>query len=87
MAGPNLEIFKFGLYLFVPIWAMLQFGDPQWYHENVTPYRERLFPSEDRTKQSIPTEHSGIKDEIARFRAEKAERRRLREEAEESARQ
>ena len=37
MGGPNLEVFKFGLYLFVPVFALLHFGDPQWYHDNVLP--------------------------------------------------
>ena len=37
MAGPNLEVFKFGLYLFVPVFALLHFGDPDWYHRNVLP--------------------------------------------------
>ena len=37
MAGPNLEVFKFGLYLFVPMFALLHFGDPDWYHNHVLP--------------------------------------------------
>lgn len=37
MGGPNLEVFKFGLYLFVPVFALLHFGDPQWYHNHVRP--------------------------------------------------
>lgn len=37
MGGPNLEVFKFGLYLFVPVVALLHFGDPHWYHEHVLP--------------------------------------------------
>lgn len=37
MGGPNLEVLKFGLYLFVPVTALLHFGDPQWYHDNVLP--------------------------------------------------
>ena len=45
MGGPNLEVFKFGLYLFVPVLALLHFGDPQWYHDNVLPVRFRLAPS------------------------------------------
>ena len=39
MGGPNLEVFKFGLYLFVPVFALLHFGDPDWYHNNVLPVR------------------------------------------------
>jgi protein PET100 len=38
--GGNLEIFKFGLYLFVPVFALLHFGDPQWYHNHVLPVRD-----------------------------------------------
>lgn len=42
MAGPNrallslavthtvVEVFKFGCYVFFPIFAMLKFGDPEW---------------------------------------------------------
>lgn len=37
MGGPNLEVFKFGLYLFVPVVALLHFGDPAWYHNHVLP--------------------------------------------------
>jgi Pet100 len=37
MAGPNLEVFKFGLYLFFPIGMMVQFSNPEWYYRNVLP--------------------------------------------------
>ena len=37
MGGPNLEIFKFSLYLFVPIVALVHFGNPEWYREKVVP--------------------------------------------------
>lgn len=37
MGGPNLEIFKFSLYLFVPIVALIHFGNPEWYREKVVP--------------------------------------------------
>lgn len=37
MGGPNLEVFKFSLYLFVPIFALVHFGDPEWYRQNVVP--------------------------------------------------
>jgi len=39
MGGPNLEILKFSIYLFVPIVALIHFGDPQWYREKVVPVR------------------------------------------------
>lgn len=37
MGGPNLEVFKFSLYLFVPIAALVHFGDPEWYRKHVVP--------------------------------------------------
>jgi hypothetical protein len=37
MGGLRLEAFKFGLYLTVPIFALLHFGDPEWYRTNVVP--------------------------------------------------
>lgn len=37
MGGPNLEIFKFSIYLFVPIAALIHFGDPEWYRSTVVP--------------------------------------------------
>lgn len=37
MGGPNLEIFKFSIYLFVPIAALIHFGDPEWYKSTVIP--------------------------------------------------
>lgn len=42
MGGPNLEIFKFSLYLFVPLAALVHFGDPQWYRDVVVPVRVLL---------------------------------------------
>ncbi|KAF5324898.1 hypothetical protein D9611_004390 [Ephemerocybe angulata] len=71
MAGPNLEIFKFSLYLFVPIAALVHFGDPAWYREHVVPYRDRLFPSAERTLNSLPTNQSGIREELERIKAER----------------
>ncbi|KAG5353352.1 hypothetical protein C0989_007796 [Termitomyces sp. Mn162] len=37
MGGANLEVFKFSLYLFVPIAALVHFGDPDWYRQHVVP--------------------------------------------------
>ncbi|KAF8911946.1 hypothetical protein CPB84DRAFT_1760843 [Gymnopilus junonius] len=79
MGGPNLEIFKFSLYLFVPIAALVHFGDPEWYRTVVVPYRDKLFPSLDRTNQRIPTDQSGVREELARIKAERLQRRAQRE--------
>lgn len=37
MAGPNLEIFKFGLYVFFPVAIMFHYGNPEWYERHVLP--------------------------------------------------
>jgi len=79
MGGPNLEIFKFSLYLFVPIAALVHFGDPDWYREHVVPYRDKLFPSTERTLQKLPKDQSAIRDELNRIRAERLARRAAQE--------
>lgn len=35
--GGHLEVFKFSLYLIVPIGALLHFGSPDWYRNHVLP--------------------------------------------------
>lgn len=37
MAGPNLEVFKFAVYVFFPVLVFLHYGDPEWYQTNVIP--------------------------------------------------
>jgi hypothetical protein len=32
-----LEVFKFGVYLFVPFTVMVAYGSPEWYKKNVLP--------------------------------------------------
>ncbi|KAG5645815.1 hypothetical protein DXG03_005156 [Asterophora parasitica] len=80
MGGPNLEVFKFSLYLFVPIASLVHFGDPDWYREHVVPYRDKLFPSAERTIQKIPKDQSAIRDELNRIRAERLAKRSAQDE-------
>ncbi|KAI0003249.1 hypothetical protein BJV74DRAFT_764453 [Russula compacta] len=81
MGGPNLEVFKFAVYVFFPVLAFLHYGDPEWYRTNVLPYKERIFPSEERTARgnNIPTNHAAVRQELERIKAEKAARRAQRE--------
>lgn len=51
MAGPSLEVFRFGLYapdlhsyLAFPLAFMLYFGDPAWYDKHVLPVRTPSMP-------------------------------------------
>ncbi|KAI0255408.1 hypothetical protein BJV78DRAFT_1179907 [Lactifluus subvellereus] len=46
MAGPNLEVFKFAVYVFFPVLVFLHYGDPEWYRTNVIPVRTSI-PSTD----------------------------------------
>ena len=45
MAGPNLEVFKFAVYVFFPVALFWHFGDPEWYDRNVLPVRPQLSPT------------------------------------------
>ncbi|EJD40050.1 hypothetical protein AURDEDRAFT_70552 [Auricularia subglabra TFB-10046 SS5] len=47
MAG-SLEVFKFGVYIFFPVFMMYHYGNPYWYIDNVIPFRDQLFPPESR---------------------------------------
>jgi Pet100 len=44
MAGPNLEVFKFAVYVFFPVLVFLHYGDPEWYRTNVIPVRTSRSP-------------------------------------------
>lgn len=37
MGGPNLEVFKFAVYVFFPVVMLVHFGNPEWYANNVLP--------------------------------------------------
>ncbi|TFK55278.1 hypothetical protein OE88DRAFT_1732529 [Heliocybe sulcata] len=84
MGGPNLEVFKFAIYMFVPVAALMHYGDPDWYNRNVLPYKERLFP-EDKGRVHIPTDQTAVREELARIRAQKLARKLEREQAEAAA--
>ncbi|KAK7457063.1 hypothetical protein VKT23_010365 [Stygiomarasmius scandens] len=79
MGGANLEIFKFSLYLFVPIAALVHFGDPDWYKNHVVPMRAKLFPPDERLIQELPTDQKTLREELARIKAERLARRAERE--------
>lgn len=45
MAGPGLEVFKFALYLALPIGVMVHYGKPEWYTQHVLPVRADVLPT------------------------------------------
>ncbi|WVQ85867.1 hypothetical protein IAT38_008035 [Cryptococcus sp. DSM 104549] len=78
MGGPNLEVFKFGFYLFTPIYVMVKFADPEWYHSHVVPLKEMFWPPYEETHQP-PRTHAGIQEELAKLRAERLAKKQARE--------
>ncbi|EJD05668.1 uncharacterized protein FOMMEDRAFT_79116 [Fomitiporia mediterranea MF3/22] len=79
MAGPALEFFRFALYLAMPLAAMVHYGKPEWYTQNVLPYKERIFPPIESTHRDLPVDQAALKEELARIMAEKRARRLQRE--------
>ncbi|ORX41116.1 hypothetical protein BD324DRAFT_613276 [Kockovaella imperatae] len=73
MGGGNLEVFKFGLYMFFPIVIMFKFGDPDWYKLNVEPLRDIFYPPVTDAKKP-PRTHEELQEEMAKMRAETAEK-------------
>ncbi|KAJ3475348.1 hypothetical protein NLI96_g11893 [Meripilus lineatus] len=82
MAGPNLEVFKFGVYVFFPVAMMIYYGDPDWYHRHVTSYKDKIFPPDEKTVRNLPTDHASLREELAKIRARKLEKKMEREKEE-----
>ncbi|EIW60589.1 uncharacterized protein TRAVEDRAFT_107934, partial [Trametes versicolor FP-101664 SS1] len=79
MGGPNLEVFKFAVYVFFPVVMLVHFGNPEWYANNVLPYKDRIFPPESRINTNIPSDSTTLKEELAKIRARNFERKAQRE--------
>ncbi|CAO1631844.1 unnamed protein product [Sympodiomycopsis kandeliae] len=77
MAGPNLEVFKFGLYLFFPLAVMIHYGDPEWYQRHVLPFRDEFWPKES-TLFKPPRTSEGVKSTIEELRNERLAKRNAR---------
>jgi len=75
MAGPNLEVFKFGLYVMLPVCAMYYFGHPDFYNQYV---RHLNFWPRPEEQPRIPYERHEIKEELAKLREERLQRRQER---------
>ncbi|KAF2734880.1 hypothetical protein EJ04DRAFT_512179 [Polyplosphaeria fusca] len=83
MAGPNLEVFKFGMYILFPIGIMYYFGTNLDQRFSIPDF----WPKEGQTHK-IPFEREEIKKELERIKARNLERKLAREarEAEEARR-
>ncbi|KAH9951360.1 hypothetical protein B0H21DRAFT_818407 [Amylocystis lapponica] len=87
MGGPNLEVFKFSIYVFFPVAMMLYYGDPDWYNRHVVSYKDRIFPPNERLVTKLPTDQGALREELAKIRARKLEQRAERERMEAAQRE
>lgn len=61
MGGPNLEVFKFSVYVFFPVVMLLHYGNPDWYAKNVLPVCIRCLP---KTTWTLAHPFAQYKDKI-----------------------
>ncbi|KAL9936682.1 hypothetical protein V8E36_004750 [Tilletia maclaganii] len=80
MAGPSLEVFKFGLYLFFPLAIMVHYGDPEWYHKHVLPVRDSFWPREE-TLYQPPRTAEDVKTALEEYRQKRIARKESRADA------
>ncbi|KZT51001.1 hypothetical protein CALCODRAFT_443708 [Calocera cornea HHB12733] len=75
MGGPNLELFKFAVYVFFPVAIMFHYGNPEWYEKHVLPMKDTFWPKEENTNK-IPHDRATIRAELAKYKAERQAARR-----------
>ncbi|KAK9896461.1 hypothetical protein P389DRAFT_211202 [Cystobasidium minutum MCA 4210] len=78
MAGPNLELFKFVVYVSVPIAFMAYFGDPEWYNKHVYPLKD-AFVKPEKAEVTISETPNELKQQIAQLRAQRLAKKEQRE--------
>ncbi|KAI0818834.1 hypothetical protein BC629DRAFT_1588160 [Irpex lacteus] len=79
MGGPALEVFKFATYVALPLLVMAHYGNPEWYRNNVLPYKEKIFPPEENIVRNLPNDQVTLKQELARIKAERLQAKAERE--------
>ncbi|GAA5878229.1 hypothetical protein JCM16303_002693 [Sporobolomyces ruberrimus] len=77
MAPAQLELFKFSLYVFFPVCAMLHYGDPDWYEKYVGPIRA-AYRQDNLPQVEPPQTSSELKEELARLREQRLARKAAR---------
>ncbi|KAG0139380.1 hypothetical protein CROQUDRAFT_85153 [Cronartium quercuum f. sp. fusiforme G11] len=73
MAGPNLELVKFGMYVFFPIALMIHYGDPEWYRKFVLPDK-REFLRMDRPEPTPPRNMTELKRDLQELKNQRDKR-------------
>ncbi|RKP07870.1 hypothetical protein THASP1DRAFT_30325 [Thamnocephalis sphaerospora] len=74
MAGPRLEVFKFGMYVFFPIVFMTWIGDPAWYQKYVSGLRDFYNPPKELTNPPA-TSREGVMEQLEQLREARRARR------------
>ncbi|KAM0750239.1 hypothetical protein T439DRAFT_326189 [Meredithblackwellia eburnea MCA 4105] len=70
----RLELFKFTLYVFFPIAAMLHFGDPDWYDVYVEPLRAHYVQPE-KVQVEPPSNKTDLQAALAKLKEERLAKR------------
>eukprot|EP00039_Didymoeca_costata_P029165 m.23495 g.23495 ORF g.23495 m.23495 type:complete len:92 (+) comp7507_c0_seq2:24-299(+) len=67
MGGPGMEVFRFGVYVFMPICAFYYFNLPEFYNKNVKPELGRIYPK----GLDVPTTLEGNQALLEKLKAER----------------
>ncbi|BFZ60775.1 hypothetical protein YB2330_001827 [Saitoella coloradoensis] len=76
MAGPNMEMFRFAMYVFFPIASMYYFGDISFYNKYVA--HLQLWPDSNPIEK-LPQDSTDLKEELQKARQRRLEKKKLRE--------
>ncbi|BFZ62051.1 hypothetical protein YB2330_003130 [Saitoella coloradoensis] len=76
MAGSNMEMFRFAMYVFFPIASMYYFGDISFYNKYVA--HLQLWP-ESNPIEKLPQDSTDLKEELEKARQRRLEKKKLRE--------
>ncbi|KAG0239862.1 hypothetical protein BGW41_007442 [Actinomortierella wolfii] len=76
MAGPKLEIFKFGIYIMIPVGFMTYFGAPEFYDKHVKQFR--FWPAPEQVNTRVGIDRQELMYELERLKQERLARKAAR---------
>ncbi|KAG0358465.1 hypothetical protein BG005_002307 [Podila minutissima] len=77
MAGPKLEVFKFGVYIFTPVMFMVYFGAPEFYDKHVR--NSKFWPAQEVVNTRTGIDRQEMLYEVERLKQERLARKAARE--------
>ncbi|KAI8602757.1 hypothetical protein EDD21DRAFT_370996 [Dissophora ornata] len=77
MAGPKLEVFKFGVYIFTPVMFMVYFGAPEFYDKHVR--GSKFWPAPEVVNTRTGIDKKELLYEVERLKQERLARRAARD--------